>query len=294
MIGRSPAGRFRATDGPPAARPCVNQRREPIVSRSAIVLITSLVVAGCYGSPPRRPPAVPLPPLAPGAAIVVSSEARVALEEVTREARTCSDQGAGPCAVTRYTETVPVTHVDTRATYRGQPLTYPQLRRMTDPGYDAKLADLARLSHRCRRANVPRYAGLGLWLVGLGSLAVTSGTTRTVLFFGGVGGGIGSYTLGYLSYGGRDCVRARRLADDLDMTGKLDWVVMDGERHAAEMKELADRFNAARGARVEAPPPTAPPPAAVPPPAAAPPAPTRPAKPVKPARPVVRLPRRWQ
>jgi hypothetical protein len=224
---------------------------KPLTSVSAIAL-TSLI--GCYGAAPPKPPRVPLPPLAEGAEIDVRSESRTTIEQVQRQSTTCPNgvgQGSPDCVVTHYTEAEPVTRTTTSATYGAEPITYAQFRVMTDPHWDEKLTALDDLAHKCQRANIPRYAGLGLMLGGLVSGLVVgaagSKTGEAALMYGGLGAGGASYALGYFAFGGRQCVEARNLYNEMDMSAAMDMTMVDGADHANEMKLLADQFNAAHG-----------------------------------------------
>jgi hypothetical protein len=220
--------------------------------RSAFVAC-SFLLAACYGSAPPPPPKIPLPPVVDGAPIEVESHDKTTVEDVQREARTCAvvDQSE-KCSVTKYKESVPVTRTYTRATYAGQPLNYAQLRVMSDPEYDAKVARIAELGHTCRRANVPRYLGLlgvvgGIVVANIGAAGKNPNVPVEVGGFAMIGGGIASYATGYYAFGGRDCVRARALYNELDLANKQ-WEVVVGGDYAAEMKALAERFNAAHRA----------------------------------------------
>ena len=218
--------------------------------RCAAVLLP-LSLAACYGSAPPRPPRVPLPPIEAGAELVVQSETRTTIENVPRTATSCPagvGEGDPSCVVTRYTEAAPVTHTTTTAAIGETPLTYAQFRVLTDPQWDAKLARLDELSHRCERANVPRYAGLGLLAVALlvGPTIATKGDrdVGAAITYGGVAAGIASYAIGYFAYGGRDSNEAQSLFTYLDTRDQMAWTSVDGDDTAAEMKALADRFNA--------------------------------------------------
>ena len=213
------------------------------------IALAALSLTACYGAAPPRPPRVPLPPVADGAELSVQSESRTTIEQVQRESTTCP-QGVGEgdpsCAVTHYTESAPVTRTHTTASLGDTPLTLAQFRVLTDPGYDHKLADLAELSHKCERANVPRLAGLGLFAAALivGPIVSKYSDAGGVIMAGGLIGGTASYTLGYFAFGGRDCVAAQNLYNDVDETDELNRTDAIGDERAAEMKELSDHFNA--------------------------------------------------
>lgn len=213
--------------------------------------LACLTLAACYGSAPPRPPRVPLPPIEDGAELVVHSETITTMEEVPKQASTCPagvGEGDPSCTITRYTETEPVDHTTTTASLGSQPLTFAQFKVITDPQWNAKLAELDALSHRCERANVPRYAGLGLLAVGLlvGPIVAGEGggDVGTAMTYGGLIAGGASYALGYVAFGGRDCVEARDLYNYLDTSEQMSWTSVDGDDYAIEMKALADQFNA--------------------------------------------------
>ena len=218
---------------------------------SRVAVLLSLSLAACYGSAPPRPPRVPLPPIEPGVELVVQSETQTTIENVPRTATSCPagvGEGDPSCVVTRYTEAAPVTHTTTTAAIGDRPLTYAQFRVLTDPQWDAKLARLDELSHRCERANLPRYAGLGLLaaglLVGPVIAAKGGGDIGAAITYGGVAAGTASYAIGYFASGGRDCNEAQALVCYLDTRDQMAWTSVDGDDTAAEMKALADRFNA--------------------------------------------------
>ena len=52
-----------------------------------------------------------------------------------------------------------------------------------------------------------------------------------------------SYALGYFAFGGRDCVEARGLYNDMDMSQAMSWNSVEGADYATEMKSLAAQFN---------------------------------------------------
>ena len=206
-------------------------------------------LAACYGAAPPKPPRVPLPPPIAGAQIGVYSEDRTAFETVEKQASTCPSgvaEGHPSCTVTRYTVKEPVTRTHTTATYDNQPISYAQFHVMTDPQYDQKLSRLDHLSHTCKRANVPRYAGMGLFLAGLGAGPLIGDTAGQMVFWGGLAGGTASYALGYLAFGGRDCNEARAIYRDVDVTGTEGQMTVEGSAIASEMAELAAQFNAAQ------------------------------------------------
>lgn len=217
-------------------------------------------VVACYGAAPPKPARIPLPPEVPGAEIAVHTESRTTIETVQKEASTCP-QGHSPgspdCTVTHYSVNEPVTRTHSTASYADEPISYAQFKVMTDPQYDQKLSRLEELSHRCQRANVPRYVGLGLMLGGLiaapivGKVTDSSGAAQGTLW-GGLGGGAASYALGYFSFGGRDCNEARGIYNDVNVAGYADTHDLVGADTAAEMAELAARFNASQSGRQSA------------------------------------------
>jgi hypothetical protein len=236
--------RFPATAGLAAARSFVHQKKKREPPMKAVIAATfTASLAACYGAAPHRPPQVPLPPPVEGAGIDVFSETKTTFEPVEKQASSCPQgkgEGDPSCVITRYTVTEPITRTTTRASYGAEPITYGQFKVMTDAHYVDKLADLEDLSHKCKRANVPRYIGMGLFAAGLivGPLAKSS-----VIAYGGMIGGGVSYSTGYFAFGGRDCVRARMLANEIDMTEAMHWESVEGADYAVEMKTLADQFN---------------------------------------------------
>lgn len=215
--------------------------------KAAVIAALSAALTACYGSAPPVPPRVPLPPLADGAQIGVYSQTKTTIEQVPHESRTCVDGHPDECTTTTYSEAEPVSRTITTATYNDAPITYAQFRVITDPKWNDELAELDDLSHKCRRANIPRYAGMGLLAGGLIAGAIVKGDAGAALMYGGTGLGVGSYALGYFAYGGRDCVRARALFEQLDMSQAMSWTSVEGADYATEMKALADQFNASHG-----------------------------------------------
>jgi hypothetical protein len=218
--------------------------------RKTIAVIAWLLApaaAGCYGSAPPRPAQIPLPPPAAGASIDVSSVVRTEMEQVQKQASSCpagQPEGSAACTITRYEVAEPITRTITTASYNGAPISYGQFRILTDPHYDAKLGQLADLSRTCRRANIPRYAGMALMLGSLLGPALVDETAGKVIFWGGLGGGLAAYALGYVALGGRQCNAARALYHELDMSEEAAWSAVRGADRAAEMRSLADDFNA--------------------------------------------------
>jgi hypothetical protein len=229
---------------------------KPVSTRFALSLsLVSLAfsaLTGCYGAAPPRPATIPLPPIAEGAEIEVRTEVKTTMEDVSKEASTCPAghaPGSPACTITRYTVSEPVTRTKSTASYAGEPISYAQLRVMTDPDREAKLANLANLSHTCTRANVPRYAGLGLVIGGLILAGIGGSKNSSAVVWSGYGAvalGGGAYALGYFSFGGRDCNEARSLYNQVDVSTQVDWHEVMGQEYASEMKTMADSFNASR------------------------------------------------
>lgn len=209
-------------------------------------------LVACYGAAPPRPPRVPLPPPIEGAQISVYSEDRTAFETVEKQASTCpqgKSEGAPECTITRYSVKEPVTRTHTTATYNDTPISYAQFHVMTDPQYEQKLSRLDDLAHKCKRANVPRYAGMGLLLGGVIAGPLMGGTPGQIVMWGGIAGGVASYALGYFAFGGRDCNEARGIYNDVNVADSINTTTVQGSAIAAEMAELAAQFNAQHGSR---------------------------------------------
>jgi hypothetical protein len=216
--------------------------------KPTVAAILSTTLIACYGAAPPKPPVVPLPAIETGAQIHVQSESNTQMESVQHQARTCASDGTG-CVVTNYDTTEPVTRTHSTATYNEQPITYAQFNVMTDPKWNDKLTSLDDLSTKCHRANYPRYAGIALIAVGIvgGLIAGAAGGgagAEDGLIYGGAGLGLASYALGYLAFGGRDCVEARALYNEMNMTNAMQENVVEGADTAAEMKTLSEQFNA--------------------------------------------------
>ncbi|MCE9580359.1 MAG: hypothetical protein K8W52_44990 [Deltaproteobacteria bacterium] len=221
------------------------------MKRTAITL-SVLTITACYGAAPPHPAAIQLPELSDEATIDVHSNTTTTIENRMKEAWTCPAGHVQPdpaCTVTRYEEAEPVTRTETVATYGAQPITYGQFRVMTDPDYDAKVARLDDMRQKCRRANVPRWVGMGLALGGVVAI-VASGNTKPIglIGWGGLAGGGLSYAFGYYGYGGRTCNEARALYHELDVSEEAGWKSVWGADYATEMKTLSEQFNA-RGGR---------------------------------------------
>ena len=223
------------------------------------IALAGVLVAGCYGSAPGKPPQVPLPAIEDGTDIAVRTETKTQIEQVPHTAWSCpAGHAEGDPACTRhdYTEAEPVTRTTTTATYGDQPISYGQFMVMTDEKRDQKLAELDALRHKCTRANIPRYAGIASMLGGLaagvivGNAVHDSGVGQGIAYAGMIAGA-GSYTLGYFAFGGRDCVAASNLYEQLDMTREMEWSSVEGQKYADDMKQAATQFNASHGRRAK-------------------------------------------
>ncbi len=220
-----------------------------------VVTLVSLSLLGCYGAAPPRPPNVPLPPMSEGAALDVHTVTKTEIESVDHTASTCPQghsEGDPLCVVTHYQQNEPVTRTHSTLSYDGQPINYGQFRVMTDPKYSDKLSTLEDLSHKCTRANVPRYAGMGLLLGGVIAGQLIGGDVGAAVLWTGLAGGIASYSLGYFAFGGRDCNEAAELFRQIDMSRALEENTVEGLDYAAEMKSLADQFNATHSSHASA------------------------------------------
>jgi hypothetical protein len=209
------------------------------------------LLAACYGAAPPKPARIPLPPPVEGAQIAVHTEESTTIESVAKEAKTCPANYASDrdCLVTKYTVKEPVTRVHSTATYGDEPISYAQFKVLTDPQYDEKLSRLEGLSQRCKRANVPRYVGLGLMLGSLIAAPIVGKATDSTAasqgtLWGMLGAGGASFALGYFSFGGRDCNEARGIYNDVEVSGLTGTTTISGGDAAAEMAALAERFNA--------------------------------------------------
>lgn len=219
--------------------------------KSVRLAIPLLSLAACYGAAPPKPARIPLPPVVDGAQISVHTESHTEIEAVAKEAKTCPENSSDPnlCTVTKYTVNEPVTRVHSTMSYADEPISYAQFKVMTDPQYDDKLSRLDGLSHRCQRANVPRYVGLGLMLGSLLAAPIVGKATDSTAasqgtLWGMLGAGSVSFGLGYFSFGGRDCNEARGIYNDINVEGYTQTTTITGGDAAAEMAALADRFNA--------------------------------------------------
>ena len=228
-----------------------------IMSKSTAAFLLAIIsLTGCYGAAPPKPPRVPLPEVQGGARIDVETVSKTTIESVAKTASSCPhgvSTGDPSCVVTHYSEMEPVTRTSSQMSYAGEPVTVAQFRVLTDPQYDKEVVALADLAHKCQRANVPRYVGIGLFAVGLLVPTVLGSHLPSAanegIFWGGVVGGSASYALGYFSLGGRDCVRAKELSNKIDMSGVMAATTVWGTEEAAELQALADGFNAGHAAR---------------------------------------------
>jgi hypothetical protein len=218
--------------------------------KSAVLCLPLFALSACYGAAPPKPARIPLPPTVDGGEIAVHSESRTELENVTKEAKTCPQHYTDPkqCTITTYTVKEPVTRTYSTAAYADQPISYAQFKVMTDPQYDAKLSRLEGLSQRCKRANVPRYVGLGLMLGSLIAAPIVGKATDSTAasqgtLWGMLGAGGASFALGYFSFGGRDCNEANGIYRDVNVAGYTGTTEIQGGDAAAEMAALAERFN---------------------------------------------------
>lgn len=220
-----------------------------LASRSLVPVLASLSLAACYGAAPPRPARIPLPQLVDGAQVDVFSETHTTMENIPKTAWTCPQgvaEGDPSCVKTTYTVTEPVDHTITTASYASQPISYGQFKVLTDARYEQKLADLDHLSHTCKRANIPRYAGMALFGVGLiaGPIMAANGSSAGGLVtYGGMGAGGLAYALGYFAFGGRDCNEARAIYNDVNVEPYATTNEMEGGEVASEMKVLAQQFN---------------------------------------------------
>lgn len=215
-----------------------------------IAVLPSLFLIACYGAAPPKPPVVPLPPAQDGAEILVQTESHTTYENVQKQATSCpqgKSEGDPSCTVTRYNVTEPVTHTTSAATYGNEPITYAQFKVMTDPHYQEKVAAVGDLGHKCQRANVPRYIGLGMLAAGLlvGPIisAEGGGGVGTAVTYGGLLGGGVAYAAGYFAFGGRDCNEARAIYNSIDYAAAMSWNTVEGADVATEMQALAGQFN---------------------------------------------------
>jgi hypothetical protein len=216
--------------------------------------VALLSLAACYGAAPPRPARIPMPTLVDGAEIDVFSQTHTTMENIQKVAWTCPQgkaEGDPTCVKTTYTVTEPVDHTITTASYGAEPISYGQFKVLTDARYEQKLAALDHLSHTCKRANIPRYAGMALFAVGLlgGPIIGAMGSSSSALItYGGMGAGGLAYGLGYFAFGGRDCNEARAIYNDVNVAPYASTAEVEGGHLASEMKVLAEQFNVQHGA----------------------------------------------
>jgi hypothetical protein len=217
---------------------------------ASVTAICLSIVTGCYGAAPPKPSTIHLPDMSNGGEIVVASETKTTMETVTRTATSCPAgvaEGHPSCTVTRYPVVEPVTRTTSRASYNGERINFAQFQVMTDPQYDAKLAQLDDLSHKCKRANVPRYVGLSMVIGGLVLAGIGQSKESTAVVWTGwgtvLGGGV-SYGFGYFGFGGRECNQARALYTQVEHGGDTGVDTVYGRATAEEMQDLAAQFNA--------------------------------------------------
>ncbi len=216
--------------------------------RLSVTAFIPILLTACYGAAPPKPPRIPLPELREDAQIVVHSETKTQIEEVAKQSSSCPAghaEGSPECTIHRYTVAEPVTRTKTTASYGGEPINYGQFRVLTDKDYDHKLARLDHLSTGCRRANIPRYIGIGLLLGGL--IAIPASKGNDIVLASGyiaLAGGGASYAAGYWAFGGAQCNEARDLYNQVDMSEEATWDTVQGTDFATEMATLADQFNA--------------------------------------------------
>ncbi len=207
------------------------------------------LAAGCYGAAPPRPQAVAVPDVAEGSSLEVYSHSATTYENVQRESETCPQgkgSGSPECVKTTYTVKEPVTRTVSTATLGGSPIDYAQFQVVSNPRYQEELVTLADHSEACQEANLPRYIGLGLAIGGIIAYSVgNSKGNSTVGTIGllGLAGGAGSYTAGYLAFGGNRCVEAAGLYRRIDYARHSGQEEIHGSVTALEMKTLADQFN---------------------------------------------------
>jgi hypothetical protein len=210
----------------------------------------AFLLAGCYGGAPPAPPEVAVS-VVPGEEVEVRARREDTTERVEQKSHTCP-QGHSPgspaCVVTTYYERVPVTYYYAKANYAGRTLTLAELDALTDPEWKTRIDKLNEYRAVCKQANVPRFVGLGLLIaggvaVGIGGSRSDTGLGKGLIFggIGGVGVGLGSYALGYFSFGGKRCNQARAIYDSLPSARDKEAF---GIEQVEEMKNAADRFNA--------------------------------------------------
>ncbi|HEY4183034.1 MAG TPA: hypothetical protein VGM90_39700 [Kofleriaceae bacterium] len=210
----------------------------------AFVVLSFIVVTGCYGAAPPTPPRIPLPDIRPGLQVLVDSQSETHMGSVSKKSWTCPQghiEGDPLCSYTTYSVVEPITSTKTTVTYGGEKLEPAQLAVMADTEQEAKRTQLADLQRQCTAATRPRHVGMVGVIGGLVLWGIAAGSQQPVFTYVGagvLGVGIGGYTYGYLVAGGDKCSRAETVAASL--TGR-DHYYGDND---SEMHQLADQFNA--------------------------------------------------
>jgi hypothetical protein len=211
----------------------------PTIFRFAALLSA---MTACYGAAPTRPIKVPVPDLMADAQMTVRTTSETTMEDVKRESRTCTETAPPVCSTQTYTVAEPVTRTTFRASYGGESISAGQFLTMTDPDYDAKLSRFDRLVTNCKRANIPRYIGIGSLLVAA-LLSKAESTVGIVTRRVGLIGGTSSYALGYIFLGGRDCVKAEELHRSINFAPLASQNEIEGAHNAQGIAELVEKFN---------------------------------------------------
>jgi len=218
-----------------------------------------VMVAACYGMPPPLVP-VAVPMLSDEAPLKIQTVTRTAIEARPHQQRTCpanvTDQNSPQCLVTTRHVQVPVTHVEVTATYGPEAISIAQFRMLTDLHYKDKVARLDELRGHCRYSAVPQQAGGWLMLGGLITGLVGTGDnvddSVSYVGWGSVAVGLAAVFLGYYALGGQECKAAWGLYHDLNLQPQSTWMKVEGAERASEMAALARQFNERRGVQVPA------------------------------------------
>lgn len=229
----------------------MTQTQRTRTSHKALWLLPALsLLAGCYGSAPPPPPEVAVKVI-PGEQVTVEAHSEDAIEKQEKKSYTCPQghvPGSQACLVTTYWEDVPVVHWEAEATYADNKLSLAEFVALTDPKWNENMTKLNDYRDSCQGANVPRYIGIALLLGGLVGMGVGAAlkdkdTGAAVVYgsIGAIGGGLGSYTLGYFAFGGNKCSPATQIYNSIPST-KETKVHTKGE--VDEMKKAAKEFNA--------------------------------------------------
>lgn len=208
-------------------------RMRSIARTSTFGLALALIaLTGCYGAanaPPERPT---LPTL--------RDDARAEIQLVTTEA---------------YIDSTGDVHDDRTSihfVYGGEPVTYTQYRAIVDPQWNATLDRYESLYKKCRRANIPKYAAIGMIVGGLafglyGHAIVgedNEGLSRGIMY-GAMGAGALTYFSGWAFFGGRACNEAGRMWDGanpwLEYHDEMD--IPDFDETRIELRQLTQQFN---------------------------------------------------